>query len=214
MSAPTRPVIPRLHTPLRLQTVAGIEAGAIGRAVAVPGVTMAQRLVRAKGKIADARIRFRMPDRSDWPARMTTVLAAIYDAVSLGWQDAALGPDAVRGKAIYLAGARLCGGILVLLPEPGPRLWDKTLTDGAILLLSEVSAAGRPGRFQLEAAIQSVHAGRASTRQTDWMARYSCITGCCCLRPRGGSPSAMPPPWPKWRALPKGWRRWTRSARI
>ena len=56
------------------------------------------------------------------------------------------------------------------LPEQDPRLRDKTLIDGAIFLLSEASAAGRTGRCQLEAAIQSVHADRASTGQTDWMA--------------------------------------------
>ena len=69
------------------------------------------------------------------------------------------------------------------LPEQDPRLWDKTLIDGAILLLSEASAAGRTGRFQLEAAIQSVHADRASTGQTDWMALAQLHCGLLRLAP-------------------------------
>ena len=73
------------------------------------------------------------------------------------------------------------------LPEQDPRLRDKTLIDGAIFLLSEASAAGRTGRFQLEAAIQSVHADRASTGQTDWMALAQLHCGLLRLAPTRAS---------------------------
>jgi RNA polymerase sigma-70 factor, ECF subfamily len=205
---------PAIHTPLMLQTVLGIEADLIGRAFAVPAATMAQRLVRAKRKIADARIRFEVPDRSVWPERLTSVREAIYGAFALGWDDETRDSDTLGSEAIYLAsllvdltdrdpetlgllammllsesraGARLKAGQMVPLPDQDPALWDKTLIDRGLVLLSEAAGKGQIGRFQLEAAIQSVHAARAATGKTDWMALAQLHFGLMRIAPTRGA---------------------------
>src|SRR5579863_6792966 len=81
------------HTPLMLNTVLGFTAEQVGRAFSVPPSTMATRLVRAKKRIKAAGIPFRLPDRADLPARMTSVLEAVYGAYVIDW---ATGPQARR----------------------------------------------------------------------------------------------------------------------
>ena len=91
------------HTPLMLNTVLGFTAEQIGRAFSVPASTMATRLVRAKKRIKAARIPFRIPDRSDLPARMAAVLEAVYGAYVIDW--ATTGPQArqLPSEALHLA---------------------------------------------------------------------------------------------------------------
>ena len=84
------PAIERsVRAPLMLQTVLGLDAAAIASAFLVPPTTMGQRLSRAKAKIKQAGIPFRMPDREDLPERLDTVLDAIYAAFTQGWSDPA-----------------------------------------------------------------------------------------------------------------------------
>ena len=84
------PAIERsVRAPLMLQTVLGLDAAAIASAFLVPPTTMGQRLSRAKAKIKQAGIPFRLPEREDLPERLDTVLEAIYAAFTQGWSDPA-----------------------------------------------------------------------------------------------------------------------------
>ena len=100
---------PAIRTALMLQTVLGLDAKRIASAFLVSPTTMAQRLVRAKTKIAQAGIRFEEPEARDLPERIHAVLEAIYAAYGLGWDGLApdaLGSDAATdlvGEAMYLA---------------------------------------------------------------------------------------------------------------
>ncbi|MGH3165414.1 MAG: sigma factor, partial [Trebonia sp.] len=86
------PAIDRaVRTPLMLNTVLGFTAEQVGRAFSVPASTMATRLVRAKKRIKAAGIPFRIPDRDGLPARMASVLEAVYGAYVIDW---ATGPQA------------------------------------------------------------------------------------------------------------------------
>ena len=110
-------IVHAIRAPLMLQVVLGLDAAAIASAFLLPPATMGQRLVRAKNKIKQAGIPFRIPGRDELAARLDTVLDAIYAAFAEGWLDAT-GTDIARrdlaAEAIFL------GQLLVeLLPvEP------------------------------------------------------------------------------------------------
>lgn len=191
---------PAARTPLMLQTVLGFEAADVARAFAVPAATMAQRLVRAKRRIKDAHIRFSIPGREQMPERLPVVLEAVYGCFAIAWNDAdGIGPDtaeSMAGEALYLAvtlaslidddpeawalaalialslaraSARL--GDYVPLDEQDPLTWDPDLiADGEALLRRADRLPGPLGRFQIEAAMQAVHAARTRTGETDWAA--------------------------------------------
>jgi RNA polymerase sigma-70 factor (ECF subfamily) len=192
------PAIERaVRTPLMLNTVLGFTAEQVGRAFSLPASTMANRLVRAKKRIKTAGIPFRIPDRADLPARMTSVLEAVYGAYVIDW---ATGPQArrlpsealhlaevlatlvpgdpeARGLAalIELSAARAparadADGRLVPLAEQDPSLWNQHLISRAHEHLRAAHARGQLGRFQLEAAIQAVHCARGRDGTTDWPA--------------------------------------------
>ncbi|MGH6691455.1 MAG: RNA polymerase sigma factor, partial [Gammaproteobacteria bacterium] len=97
---------PALHTPLMLQTVLGLDAARIAQAFLVPPAAMGQRLVRAKRKIRETGIPFKVPEDHELPRRLDTVLEAVYAAYGLG-RDETTGADArgedLADEAIWLA---------------------------------------------------------------------------------------------------------------
>lgn len=191
---------PSVRTPLMLQAVLGFEAAQIAEAFAVPPATMAQRLVRAKRRIAQTRIPFQVPDRRGMPARVPALLEAVYGCAAITWRGDA---GSMAGEAQYLAvtlaalldeqrgtaaavtseawglaslvtlslARRRVGEAFVPLEEQDPAEWDAALVDEGEQYLRRASAGGgTPGRFRLEAAIQAVHVDRRRTGRTDWPA--------------------------------------------
>jgi RNA polymerase sigma-70 factor (ECF subfamily) len=178
-----------LRAPLILQTILGLTAEAIAAAFLMPPATMGQRLVRAKTRIRQAGIPFRVPDRDELPERLDAVLEAIYAAYSKGWEEIGTdGPSPLAEEAIWLgrlvvsllpdepeakgmlalmlytearrAARRDSAGSYVPLDEQDVTLWDESQLESAEALLHEANAAGPTGRYQIEAAIQSAHMTR------------------------------------------------------
>jgi len=201
-----------IRGPLILQTVLGLDAAAIAAAFLTSPTAMSQRLVRAKRRIRDTGIPFRVPDRTDLPDRLDVVLEAIYAAFGAGWPDPSgldLRRQGLLDEAVWLghvvigllpeepeglgllalmlyAGARRnarrsANGDYVPLSEQDPALWDAAAIDEAERLLQRANTYGRIGRFQLEAAVQSVHAARRTTGRTDWGAIVELYDGLLAL---------------------------------
>jgi len=190
---------PAVRTSLMLQAVLGFDADQIARAFAIPPATMAQRLVRAKRRIRDARIPFVVPDRSQMSERLGPVLEAIYGAYAIDFplvagtepreslageshylattlaglvpdEPEALGLAALISLSLARRPARGTGDGFVPLDEQDPAHWDAELIAEGERYLHRARALGNVGRFQIEAAIQSVHTARARSGATDWRA--------------------------------------------
>jgi RNA polymerase sigma-70 factor, ECF subfamily len=191
---------PLARTPLMLQTVLGIEAARVARAFLVEPAAMAQRLVRAKLRIRDAGLRFALPEPEEMAKRLSAVLDAVYAAFGQGWDglETVEAEGSLTGEAIWLArllvqlmpeepepkgllalmlycaartrARRDAAGAFVPLADQDARLWDRTMVIEAEGLLTVAAQTGRFGRYQCEAAIQSVHVQRAVTGQLNHQA--------------------------------------------
>jgi RNA polymerase sigma-70 factor, ECF subfamily len=116
MFACAHPAIdPAIRAPLILQTVLGFDAATIASAFLVAPATMGQRLSRAKTKIREAGIPFRVPERAELPQRLEAVLAAIYAAFAEGWTDPA-GTEA-RRRNLAAEGIWLGRLVVSLMPD-------------------------------------------------------------------------------------------------
>lgn len=208
----------RMHTPLMLQVVLGLDAASIAKAFVTPATTMGQRLARAKAKIKATRIAFEVPTGDQLGPRLLSVLEAIYAAYGRSWDDVDGGDSERRGasdEAIWLArtlvelmpgepeamgllalmqhcearrpARRGADGAYVPLAEQDTTQWDRARLDEGDRWLAQAAALGCPGRFQLEAAIQSAHAERARGRAVDWTALALLYEGLVRLGPTLGA---------------------------
>jgi RNA polymerase sigma-70 factor (ECF subfamily) len=183
---------------LTLRNLCGLETDEIARAFLVPTTTMAQRLVRAKNKIREARIPYVVPETSEMAERLDAVLHVIYLVFNEGYS-ASSGESVTRGdlstEAIRLA-RLLCellplpevlgllallllqesrraartsaDGEIVLLDDQDRRLWDRAHIAEGVALVERALSSRRAGPYTLQAAIAAVHASSPVSAATDW----------------------------------------------
>jgi len=193
------PALPRpAQIALTLRVVCGLTTAQIGRAFLVHETTVARRITRAKRKITNARIPYRIPDDDELGARLTEVLAVIYLLFNEGYLSTAgrsqsrdLAGDAewlasllhqlmsaepevmgllalIRLHRARAAGRFGPGGGLVLLRYQDRSLWDREEIAHAARLLTRAAKHHRPGPYQLQAAIVACHAEAERWQDTDW----------------------------------------------
>jgi len=183
---------------LTLRAVAGLTTREIARAFVTSEGTVAQRIVRAKRKIVEARIPYRIPAPDELAARLKEVLAVVYLLFNEGYlatsevpsrpvlteeAEALAGmlanllpgePEAIGLLALIRfhrarATARFdSAGTLVLLPDQDRRLWNREAIADARRLLDRALAMGRPGPYQVQGLIAASHAAAATWEATDW----------------------------------------------
>ena len=189
---------PEARIALTLRLLGGLTVPEIAQAFLVPETTMAQRITRAKKKIAAAKVPYRVPEAADLPERLGGVLTVLFLVFNEGYLATGDG-DPVRaeltGEAIRLTrvlrhllpeepevagllalmvltearrAARVRKGQLVPLGEQDRAGWDRALIAEGHGLVRECLAIDRPGRYQLLAAINAVHTDAPTASGTDW----------------------------------------------
>ena len=193
------PALPRpAQVALTLRVVCGLTTTQIARAFLVRETTIAQRITRAKRKITDAGIPYRVPDDDELAARLAEVLTVIYLLFNEGYL-ATSGPPESRDLTedadwlasllhelmpaepevagllalIRLHRARAAarfgpGGAIVLLADQDRSRWDREAIADAIRLLTRAARRQHPGAYQLQAAIVACHAEAERFQDTDW----------------------------------------------
>jgi len=186
------------QTALTLREVCGLTTEEIARAFLTTPSTIAQRIVRAKAKIRDARIPYQVPEAHELTARVDAVLRVVYLVFNEGYSASAgatltrhdLCAEAIRlGRLLarLVAEPEVTGllalmllhesrrparttpeGDLILLEQQDRSVWDRRLIDEGSRLVDEALASRRVGPYTLQAAIAALHAGARSASDTDW----------------------------------------------
>ncbi|GAA2736423.1 sigma factor-like helix-turn-helix DNA-binding protein [Pedococcus aerophilus] len=189
---------PEARIALTLRLLGGLTVAEIGQAFLVPETTMAQRITRAKKKIAAANVPYRVPSASDLPTRLGGVLTVLFLVFNEGYLASGDGspvrseltseairltrvlqvllpsePEVTGLLALMLLtearhSARVRSGVLVPLDEQDRSGWDRSLIAEGHALVRSCLAINRPGRYQLLAAINAVHTSAVSASDTDW----------------------------------------------
>jgi RNA polymerase sigma-70 factor, ECF subfamily len=189
---------PDAQVALTLREVCGLTTEEIARAFLTPAPTLAQRIVRAKSKIRDAKIPYQVPTESELPDRIDAVLRVIYLVFNEGY--AATSGTSLTRHDLSTEAIRLGRLLMELLPDPEvlgllalmllheSRRASRTSPDGEVVLLEEQDratwnrayveegtqlverafASGRVGPYCIQAAIGAAHANAPSAAQTDW----------------------------------------------
>ena len=190
---------PEARIALTLRLLGGLTVAEIAQAFLVPETTMAQRITRAKQKIAAAKVPYRVPETADLPERLGGVLTVLFLVFNEGYLASGDGEPLraeLTGEAIRLARilrqlmpdqpevagllalvlltdarreSRVRSGQLVPLAEQDRAGWDRRLIAEGHDLVRECLAINRPGRYQLLAAINAVHTDAPSAADTDWL---------------------------------------------
>jgi RNA polymerase sigma-70 factor (ECF subfamily) len=185
---------PEAQVALTLRLLGGLSTDEVARAFLVPEPTMAQRLARAKRKIKAARIPYRVPEDHELPNRLRPVLAVIYliynagltspaepglcqEAIRLARIVATLMPDEpeVAGLLALLlltesrrSSRTRADGSLVLLGEQDRTQWDRSMIEEGQAIVRACLRRNQLGAYQLQAAINAVHAEAPTIEETDW----------------------------------------------
>lgn len=191
-------IAPEAQVAMTLREVCGLTTEEIARAFLTKPATIAQRIVRAKGKIRDARIPYEVPPEKELPDRLDAVLRVVYLVFNEGYS-ASFGKDITRhdlcGEAIRLGRVLIAllpqpeamgllgllllqdsrraartspDGELILLEDQDRSLWNREQITEGATLVRQTLTMGQVGPYTIQAAIAAVHAQAPTAAVTDW----------------------------------------------